>query len=663
MKFFTSLMFLLLVAANAYSAEWKQIMPEKTIAYAMTQNSSRVFISTYDQGVFVADNGSAFFESKNSGLSGIAATRMAAFGNVVFFISEGGLYMSENNGDSWTLIYDNMTTDVFYYNGTIFIASMPMKFSKDKGASWEEKAIGSAAVTAFTSIGSTIYTACSDNSIYTSNDGGSNWTKSTLKPAKNISRMVSNSNSIAGLYIDGSTFIAKDLASITSAKIEKCMDVFVSNNDFYCIGASGLYRMASGFNTYSKVNSSIVYPGYSAAVVNNTVYYGTSDDDTWWFKLDNPQATLCGNGLQDQNIMTINSDSKSNLYIGASEGIFKSTDKGKSFKKLYVGSSTPLTNCNIIKTYNDNIVASFISQAVYFSTDQGQDWQKIPTLSTPLFTDEIVDFAYTPTSILIASGKNVKKYNLAGIFVEEFGESYSSDVINAIATKNEDVYIATKNGIKAYVDGAWISGPGLMCKSIVIADDGTVYGAGYDQNIAVKKPQQMFELIQAANKINIESLELVNNVLVAATASGVYFFQTSTNSWRPMNDGLFNTRLKKVHKSSNTLFTAGIGFAYMDVSSGVNDVEIKALDKNELSINPNPASNYFNIDLNSEVNDFADINFFDINGNKVFALDRIEISNGKLLSNIRLDNLSAGSYFILVKTLNKVYSTSIIINK
>ncbi len=663
MKIFTSLMILLLLAVNGYSAEWKQIMPEKTKAYAMTQNSSRVFISTYDQGVFVADNGATYFESKNLGLSGIAATRMAAFGNVVFFISEGGLYMSENNGDSWFLVYDNMTTDVLYYNGTIFIASMPMKFSKDKGASWEEKAIGSAAVTALTSIGSTIYAACSDNSIYTSNDGGSNWTKSSLKPAKNISRMVSNSNSIAGLYVDGSTFIAKDLTSITSTKIEKCLDVFVSNNDFYCIGASGLYRMPSGSTNYSKINSSIVYPGYSAAVLNNTVYYGTSDDDTWWFKLDNPQATLCGNGLQDQNIMTINSDSKSNLFIGASEGLFKSTDQGKTFKKLSVGSSIPLTNCNIIKTYNDYIAASFLSQAVYLSTDQGQNWQKIPTISTPLFTEDIKDFAYTPTSILVATGKSVKKYNLAGIFVEEFGESYNSDVINAIATYNENVYIATKNGIKAYVDGAWMSGPGLMCKSIVIAQDGTVYGAGYDQNIAIKKPQQMFELVQAANKINVESLEIVNNVLVAATASGVYFFQTSSNSWRPLNDGLFNTRLSKIHKSSNNLFTGGIGFAYMDISSGINGIEIHTVGSNNLAVSPNPANNYINIDLCSEINDFADVCIYDISGNKVFELNRTEISNGKLTSDIRLDNLASGSYFILVRTSNKVYSSSLILNK
>lgn len=663
MKIFTKLLFLLLITATCFSAEWKQILPSKTKAYSMTQNSTRVFISTYDQGLFIADNGSTFLESRNNGLNGFAATRISAFATNIFYISEGGLFFSENNGDSWKLIYDSYVNDVLFLNGTIFIATPALKFSTDNGATWQDHDNESLQINSFTYFSNKIYAACSNNSIYTSSDNGSNWTKSSLKPLKNISRMVCNDNKIVGLYMDGTTFYSNGQNSITTSSVDRSLDVFVVNNDFYSIGATGLYRMTSNSQNFSPIKPSNMYPGYSAAVVNSTVYYGTSDDDTWYYKLDNATSYKCGNGLLDQNIFTINSDSKSNLYVGSADGIFKSPDKAITFAPITPNLPANLTNCNIIKTYNDNIIAGFLGQAVFVSTNQGQNWQMIPTLSQPTFTEDIIDIAYTPTSILVATSNAIKKYNLNGIYVGEFGESFSGSSVNAIATKNEDVYIATNFGIKAFVDGAWLSAPGLICKALLITDDGTVYGAGYDKRFYVKKPSQMFELTQATNKINIESLEMVNNVLVAATATGVYYFHTNSNTWLEMNSGLFSTRLKVIHKFSNTLFTGGNGFAFIDISSGINDVQIYNSSNNKLSINPNPATNYINIDLNENINDFADIKIIDINGITQFEANNIEISNGKLLSNLKLDNLSSGSYFVVIRTLTKVYTSNIIVNR
>jgi photosystem II stability/assembly factor-like uncharacterized protein len=144
---------------------------------------STLFISTDGDGVLVStDNGSNWMRS-NSGLKSLKTYKVMASGTNLYVGTDDGLYISSNNGASWT----NLTSSLSNQNITAFIATSSAivltnrgypnyYYSTDNGTTWSDAITGLPMGTSncYAQFGNDVLNG-TINGLYSSSDNGASW--------------------------------------------------------------------------------------------------------------------------------------------------------------------------------------------------------------------------------------------------------------------------------------------------------------------------------------------------------------------------------------------------------------------------------------------------------------------------------------------------------
>jgi hypothetical protein len=144
---------------------------------------STLFISTDGDGILTSTDNGGSWVSVNSGLKSLKVYKIMASGTNLYSGTDDGLYVSANNGLTWT----NLTVSVSNQNITAFIATSSTivftnrgypnyYYSTDGGSTWSDAITGLPMGTSncYAQSGNEILTGTL-NGIYSSSDNGASW--------------------------------------------------------------------------------------------------------------------------------------------------------------------------------------------------------------------------------------------------------------------------------------------------------------------------------------------------------------------------------------------------------------------------------------------------------------------------------------------------------
>ncbi len=321
--------------------------------------------------------------------------------DAIIVAEDNFIWRSTDDGASWDVVEQFALTGIgsFAKAGTKLFgaARTGIQTSTDNGASWNFEPFSDGAFS-FSSNGSTIYLG-SASKVFKSTDLGATWI--------DMSNGLGNGGIEALLY-DGSTLFAGTPAD--------AVGIYRSTN-----GGQN-WEPTAGLPIASEIRSMIAFGAYVFAGTQGDGIYRSSDHGNTWAKTDvnNP---LLANALVLAFCVKDN-----NLFAGAINGIYKSTDGGATFQRTLNGFppnmgvtaySLTASGGNVVAAVSVSFSPSEGLQGIFYSPDDGSIWHQatlpiMPTAITSVASDGS-SLAYAAVFGQSSSVKGLYKSTDAGV--------------------------------------------------------------------------------------------------------------------------------------------------------------------------------------------------------------------------------------------------------
>ncbi|WP_374352622.1 hypothetical protein, partial [Chitinimonas sp.] len=304
------------------------------------------------------------------------------------------------------------------------------------------------------------------------------------------------------------------------------------------------------------------------------VYRSSNGGDSW---------TVAKRGLANPALLE---DSKGNIFAGAYDGVFKSSDAGIS----WVPVSNGMPKATVRKLFEDShgaLYAFLYGASTFKSTDGGENWMPLdkPPNYFPRGTDLKFILEDRSGNLYVGfdgysrKGNGIWRSNDGGRSWLAINKGLSDDALHVrslISDGNGTLYLGTiHDGVYQSSDAgnSWtainegLSNAGLRIKSLLLDDNGQLYAATNGGGVFKRKPGGA--AWTAANS-GLDALPVT--ALLADSAGNVYaggyggVFKSDTagTSWKPMSMGLPGMAL-----SVNALQMDQQGMLYAGTQNGL----------------------------------------------------------------------------------------------
>ncbi|HSP87839.1 MAG TPA: T9SS type A sorting domain-containing protein, partial [Ignavibacteriaceae bacterium] len=295
-----TLIVLLNCMINLSFAQWIHIPAgmENKYIYSMAVNGNNIFAGTSSNGVYLSENNGTSWS--NTSLNNRVIQALYVDNNTVYAgTSEHGIYYTTNNGSNWTqtslnnkTIYSITVKDNVLYAGT---DSSGVFYSTNNGADWEQTSFPNYSVYSLTTAGGVLIAGTSENGVFLSTDGGNSWIPTNL-----FNRAVfcfdSTGNKIfagtsQGIY-ESTNFGFNWTQTTFNEEITSSM---VINENLFFAGtfSGGVYVSVDSGMTWNQWNEGLTQLTASALLIlNNFIYNGTQNS-----VFRRPVGELTGTGM------------------------------------------------------------------------------------------------------------------------------------------------------------------------------------------------------------------------------------------------------------------------------------------------------------------------------------------------------------------------------
>ena len=445
-------------------------------------NTEKLYAASY-MGMFVSGDGFTWWASGG----GLPVREINAVlgdydGNVFAGPVDKGIYRSQDNGSSWSVVYSgsNLTIDDFILgkSGDVFALSVNETYmAKDNGSSWVTLSKKFTAVNS--DADNNIYGGTSSG-IFISNDGGNNWNES------NTGLDGENSRKILYIFVDAD---GKIFAGTQGDGVYRSEDK----------GANWV-AVNTGLELYYGLNVNKIAENDNGVIFIRTsqgIYY-TLDDGDYWFTMNYEF-----NGEYVHNI-----DSFKHTFFACTNvsGLYQTGSNGDAWTVRNVG-LTCGNVVDILESANGHIFAALSDIGVFSSDNMGESWNSVTT-------KRLDEMALSPEGIIYGVS------NFDGIFYSTDGgynwQETASEVSgypSSIAI-NEDGTIFVGTSTDYYSSGFW--------RSIDGGDTWEQLNEGLSYN--------------ERRRILCLMVDPMGNILAGSDGAGLYLSTDNGDTWESIPD-------------------------------------------------------------------------------------------------------------------------------
>jgi len=486
----------------------------------------------------------------NNGLYGGAISSTAVIGSNLFVGTAGGVFLSTDNGSTWSFTSDLETQQessisLVTIGSNLFAANVGgVSTSSDLGAHWTVMNSGLGVnILSLATDGTNLIAASYGGGVFLSTNNASSWSA--------VNSGIANLN-IQSVGVGGSTWFASDdqggsYASTNQGASWTTLNTGLANTKVVCyasVGNSlfmgamggGILISSNGGTNWSPVNNGLessfvndfLVIGTTLYAATNFALYASSDNGSHW------TSTNLRIGVSAlERIGT-------NLFAGSlfnGPGIFLSTDNASTWAPINSGLTNTLARS--LFSVGNTILAGLDGQGVYLSGNNGGNWTLVNAGLTIINDYVTTCFDTLGSNIFMGSNFNGVLLSVNG------GTSWTA--VNSGLT-NLFVTSLTHVGMNLFA-GTW---------------DGGVY---LSNNLGAS----WTAVNTGLTNFNINSLVAFGGNLFAATRSGVFRFSDSGTSWTEVSTGLTDTYIYSLAVIGPNLFasTASQG-VFMSNDNGAN---------------------------------------------------------------------------------------------
>lgn len=461
------------------------------------------------------------------GIQGRPVTALAVAGTGKLFAGTfRGIYISSNNGSSWTPSntgLDYGAVNSFAINGSHVLVAMngggTVFRSSDDGSTWVQVINGLPpyAVSRLEASGGSIFAMINNGGFYYSADNGTSWSAITSGPSVITSLTASGSNIFVG------TTSGVFLSSNAGASWTSVNNGLTSTN-IISLSASGSHVLAWTIGgTFLSTNSGSSWSGtgaprgYISLAANGASLVAATLGATF-YSLDNGSSWNIASGVTGASSLAIKG---SNLFASNDNGVCVSSNNGISWTGVNIG----LANASPYLSANDVRFIAANRLTVHVSTDRGFSWSQ-HTVGT------------TPTVSVLATGNTF-----------------------LISTRNGNYY-STNNG------STWLTANGLPGDMTLGTAGSTLFAA--DGNDVYRSVNNGATWSSGSNVVQFATAFATNgNQVFAGTMfKGVYISSNSGVSWQQVNNSL--PQINALAFNGNTLVCGTVSGVYISINAGVS---------------------------------------------------------------------------------------------
>ncbi|MGD0710914.1 MAG: T9SS type A sorting domain-containing protein [Bacteroidales bacterium] len=238
------------------NAQWQITGLDSNHVMCLAINGNNIFAGTYEDGMYLSTNNGSSWSAINNGLTDSVILSLVIKGDSIFAGTGGGVFLSTNTGGNWTKMNNGLTDtiiDALAIKGDSIFAgtySEGVFMSSNGGAHWNAANTGlpdSSHITSLFVSDSSIF-AGTQKGIYITTNNGTNWDSSNT-----------------GIPTNG--------FAISFAK---------NGNDIFAgIPNRGIYLSSNAGSSWTAVNTGIYYLDlgiYTLITKGDTIFTGTNDN-------------------------------------------------------------------------------------------------------------------------------------------------------------------------------------------------------------------------------------------------------------------------------------------------------------------------------------------------------------------------------------------------
>ena len=287
---------ILFTSTNLLYAQWMQTNGYNGTIHSVFVNDTNLFAGTNGGGVYLSSNYGTSWAAVDSGLTGseLYVNSFASLGPNIFAGTRSGIFVSTNDGIAWKEVDSGLTSSLSRYilsfaviGSNLFAGTQGggVYLSTNNGTSWTgvNTDLQLPYVSSLAVIGTNLFAGTEGDGVYFSSDSGGNWAQvnnGLVLGGLSISSLAASDTNLftgtnLGLFLstnNGSNWIEAD-----SGLMNAIVNTLVFNRTNYFAGTNaGVFLSTNHGTSWSSVNSGLNQLGVqSLAIIGDTLFAGS----------------------------------------------------------------------------------------------------------------------------------------------------------------------------------------------------------------------------------------------------------------------------------------------------------------------------------------------------------------------------------------------------